>query len=147
MIQKNGSRFSDKIISNMKSDRMAGRFRALLLMSLMSVALVSSAAFAGPLILEVTEAKASVEIGSREPVLTITLSPAGREAFARFTTENVGRKTEIRIDGKVMMRPIIREPILGGVLQISGSSLNDLRALASRLSAGSVKIEVEVVPD
>ncbi len=126
---------------------MIDRFRSLLLAPLIFVVLAASAARAEPLVLEVTEARAGVAMGFSQPTLTITFRPAGRDAFARFTAENVGRKTEIRIEGKVIMRPVIREPILGGVIQISGSSLDELNALASRLSAGNVKIEVEVVAD
>jgi preprotein translocase subunit SecD len=125
---------------------MVDRFRALLVTPLVSVMLIAPA-FAEPLVLEVKEAMVALDQRVQEPILSIRLTPAGREAFARFTTENVGRKVEMRIDGKVVMTPVIREPILGGSLQISGPSLGDVRALASRLSAGNVKIEVEVVAD
>ena len=44
---------------------------------------------------------------------------------------NVGRRTaRLRIDGKVVMSAIIREPILGGSLQVSGDfTLKDAQEL------------------
>lgn len=127
---------------------MTGRLRALLLMPLAAV-MLSLPAQAEPLILEVKEAVAAFDQRIRDlPVLTITLTENSKEAFARFTEENVGRKVELRIDGKAVLAPVIREPILGGVLQISGSStgMEELRQLARRLSGGTVKVEVEVAP-
>lgn len=125
---------------------MLSRWRALLLTPLVSVMLMATA-YAEPLVLDVKEASAAFDQRINEPILLVALTPASQEAFGRFTTENVGRKTEVRIEGKVVMKPVIREPILGGRLQISGIQIEEAHALARRLSAGNVKIEVEVVPD
>lgn len=126
---------------------MVQRFRALLLTSLVSVVLMAPAR-AESLLLEVRDATVAVDHRANDlAVLTVRLVPAAQDAFARFTTANVGRRAEIRIDGKVMLKPIIREPILSGSLQISGPPLEELRMLAKRLSAGGVNIEVELVPD
>jgi preprotein translocase subunit SecD len=52
---------------------------------------------------------------------------------------------ELRVDGKVLSRPVIREPILQGTGQISGPlSVQDARDLAARLSSGT-KLEIEAV--
>jgi preprotein translocase subunit SecD len=46
------------------------------------------------------------------------------------------------------MSPIIREPILGGEVQISGSmTMADARSLAGRLSSGGAQVEVEIVSE
>lgn len=128
---------------------MIERFPVLLLMPLLAVVLTVPA-LAEPLILEVSEASVGFDQRVKDlPVLSITFAPASREAFAHFTEANVGRKVEMRIEGKVVMAPVIREPILGGKVQVSGSSvgLEELRQVAKRLSGGSIKVEVEVVPD
>jgi preprotein translocase subunit SecD len=50
---------------------------------------------------------------------------------------------EMRRDGKLVSSSVIREPILGGSLQISGRfSVDQATEIASQLPAGS-KIEVE----
>ena len=64
-----------------------------------------------------------------------------------MTQKNVGRTTEFRVDGRVLMKPVIREPLLAGVFEISGHySLNEAKDIAQRLSSGG-KIEVELVSD
>ena len=56
---------------------------------------------------------------------------------------------ELRVDGKVVTAPVIREPILGGSGQISNQSLTaeSAKELAARLSTGAAKIEIEIVND
>src|SRR5262249_556904 len=63
----------------------------------------------------VASAQAQIEQRRKEPVVLIRLTDAGRVAFGKFTTENVGRKTEVRVDGRVVMSPVIREPIMFGM--------------------------------
>ena len=126
---------------------MTDRFRMVLATALTSVMLMVPA-FAEPVTIEVQKATVAVDPRANDlAVLTITMTPDGRLAFGRFTEEHVGRRVDVRIDGKVVMRPIIREPILRGVLQISGPPLEELRQLANRLSAGNVKLEVDLAPD
>ncbi|MGB9364377.1 MAG: hypothetical protein WCE79_00040, partial [Xanthobacteraceae bacterium] len=59
---------------------------------------------------------------------------------------SIGKPVEIRIDGRVMSKPVIREPITGGTGQIIGSfTVDEGRMLAERLSSGAGKLELEVV--
>jgi preprotein translocase subunit SecD len=107
-----------------------------------------SAANAAPLLLEVTRATAGFDQRTNEPIISIALSEASKRAFGELTAANVGAAMELRIDGKAVMKPIIRDPILGGMLQISGRfTASEARDIAGRLSAGSAKIEVEIVKD
>jgi len=54
----------------------------------------------------------------------------------------------IVIDGRVISKPIIRTPILGGAGQIDGNlKAEETRAMASRLAAGTAKMTMEIVPD
>ena len=83
-----------------------------------------------------------------EPIITFTMTDASKQRFAEFTTQNVGRKMDIRVDGRTMMSPVIREPILGSVGQISGRfTPAEAKALADRIASGASKVEVEAVPD
>jgi preprotein translocase subunit SecD len=46
------------------------------------------------------------------------------------------------------MRPVVREPILGGSGQISGmTSVEEARDIAARLSSGAAKLELEALAD
>jgi preprotein translocase subunit SecD len=121
--------------------RSAGIQAVLLL--LLSV-LASSIAAAEPLAIEVTKAEALLSAGV--PVITIEMSSASAAAFGELTRANVGRRMELRLDGVTVMAPLIREPILGGSAQISGLPDDvDPPALASRIAAGTLRVEVEIV--
>ena len=65
--------------------------------------------------------------GSR--ALLVRFKPAARLDFARWTAGQVGRKLAIRLDGRTLSEPVINEPILGGMAQISGLS-QDVEAAA-----------------
>ncbi len=106
--------------------------------------LVSSVAAADPLTIEVTRAEALLSAGV--PVIAIQMSSASAAAFGTLTQANVGRRMELRLDGVPVMAPVIREPILGGSAQISGLPDDvDPPDLASRIAAGKVRVEVEIL--
>ena len=94
------------------------------------------------------KAEASFDTGTNEPVVVITMAPRSGRMFYELTLNNIGRRLVLRIDGQVAAEPIIREPIKGGVVQISGGmTVKDAAALAERLSKGEAKVEVELVSD
>ena len=68
--------------------------------------------------------------------------------FAQVTQENVGRPFAIVLDNKVISAPVIREPILQGSGQISGSftvqAANDLAIL---LRAGALPAPLTIVEE
>jgi preprotein translocase subunit SecD len=106
------------------------------------------AALAAPLSLTVLKAEATTDLATGEPVVSITFDAASTEALAAFTRDNVGRQTVIRIAGEEIMRPIIREPIIEGTVQISGSmTMADARDLALGLTLGDARIEIELVEE
>ena len=87
-----------------------------------SLVFLTGPALAEPLTLEVTEASVAYDTRNNTPVVTIRLAEASRKAFADFSTRHVGEKIDVRIDGKSVMKTVIREPITGGVGQIIASS-------------------------
>lgn len=96
--------------------------------------------------LSVVRATAETDSRTAQPVLSIEISEDSSRAMAQLTRDNVGRAVELRVDGEVLSRPVIREPITGTKLQISGSgSAADFQRLAKRLNAGG-KIEAVIVP-
>jgi len=110
--------------------------------------LIGSAAIAvaEPLVLEVASAQVAFDTRTNEPIVSFRLTePAGRR-FATFTSANVGRKAEIRVDGRALMAPVIKEPILGGSGQISaGFKLDEAKDLTERLASGRARMEIEAV--
>jgi preprotein translocase subunit SecD len=110
--------------------------------------LVASAATAAaePILIEIASAEAGFDRRTNEPVVSFRMTAASQRLFAELTSKNVGRKAEIRVDGRALTAPVIREPILGGSGQISaGFKLDEAKELADRLSSGRARIEIEAV--
>jgi preprotein translocase subunit SecD len=100
---------------------------------------------------DLTDAQPGFDQRTSEPIVTFKFNINGARAFARVTQENVGRPFAIVLDEEVISAPVIREPILGGSGQISGSftieQANDLAVLlrAGALPARLTPIEQRVV--
>jgi len=94
------------------------------------------------------DARASFDQRTGEPVVTFRFDGQGAKKFGDVTKENVGRPFAIVLDGKVISAPVIREAILGGTGQISGSftvqSANDLSVL---LRAGALPAPLKVLEE
>jgi preprotein translocase subunit SecD len=101
---------------------------------------------AEPLELKVVEAVPGVNYDGR-PSITITLSKESQLSLAKFTAEHVGRWTEVRLQGRVLMKALLRTSIEGGRMMLADSfSSDEARSLAVRLSSGDGRLEIEVVP-
>jgi SecD/SecF fusion protein len=126
-----------------------GRLSALLSLGAFAAAvLLASNVVAEPLTLEVARAAQAFDQRTGEPIVSFTMTESSRRLFADFTAQNVGRKAAIRVDGRVVMKPVIREPILGGAGQLSGGfSVDEAKDIADRLSSGAARMEVEAVAD
>jgi preprotein translocase subunit SecD len=85
---------------------------------------------------------------SGEWVVNFRFNSAGARRFANATRDNVGRPFAIVLDNRVISAPNIREPILGGQGQISGSftaqTANDLAIL---LRAGALPAPLTVIEE
>jgi protein-export membrane protein SecD len=83
-----------------------------------------------------------------EPVVNFRFDSRGAKEFGDTTKIAVGRPFAIVLDNKVISAPVIREPILGGQGQISGSfttqTANDLSIL---LNAGALPAALTVIEE
>jgi preprotein translocase subunit SecD len=122
-------------------------FRFALLPGLLGAILCSIVAVsAQPLVLELESAAVGYDQRTAEPIIALRMTRESGRAFAELTKNNVGRPMQLRVDGRTLSKPVIREPILGGSVQISGNfAPKEAEDLAARLSAGAAKVEVEVV--
>jgi preprotein translocase subunit SecD len=105
------------------------------------------AASAQPLQLKLRTAAPAFDLRNGQPMVSVRMTEESARDFARFTTENVGRTLDIRVDGKIVLQPIVREPIWGGAGQIPVANAEEGRALAARLASGAAILEVEVSKD
>ncbi len=82
------------------------------------------------------------------PAVDIAFDSRGTQIFAKLSTEGVGKRFAIVLDGKVYSAPVFREPILGGRAQISGNfSATEAQDLAAILNAGALPARVDVVEE
>ncbi|MFC4292798.1 preprotein translocase subunit SecD [Sphingorhabdus arenilitoris] len=84
--------------------------------------------------------------GDNMPAVDILLDDEGRQKFGKMTHANVGKLIAVVLDGKILTAPRINEPILGGMLQISGRlSLREADELAAKLASGSLPVDFSIV--
>lgn len=95
-----------------------------------------------------TDARAGQNPQTGEWVVNFTFDSLGSRRFADTTRANTGKRFAIVLDNQVVSAPVIREPILGGSGQISGSftaaSATDLSVL---LRAGALPAPLAVVEE
>ncbi|MCQ2598764.1 MAG: protein translocase subunit SecD [Alphaproteobacteria bacterium] len=83
-----------------------------------------------------------------DAVVTTVFDATGARRFARLTTEHVGERFAIVLDGKVLSAPTIREPIPGGRGQISGGfTLQGAKDLAVLLRSGALPAPLQVIEE
>jgi SecD/SecF fusion protein len=94
------------------------------------------------------DAQATFDQRTSEPVVSFRFDSQGAQRFGMATQQNVGRLFAIILDDQVISAPQIREPILGGTGQISGSftaeSANDLAVL---LRAGALPADLTIIEE
>ena len=66
----------------------------------------------------------------------VQLTSQGTTAFEDLTNQLVGKQLAIVVDGIVVSAPTVQEPITSGMVQVSGLSEAEARALARELGTG-----------
>jgi preprotein translocase subunit SecD len=95
---------------------------------------------------ELTDAQPGFDQRTSEPIVSFKFNTSGARKFAQVTQENVGRPFAIVLDDEVISAPVIREPIIGGSGQISGSfTVESANNLAILLRAGALPAKLTVI--
>ncbi|MDA9435006.1 SecDF P1 head subdomain-containing protein [Bradyrhizobium sp. CCBAU 51627] len=77
--------------------------------------------------------------GTKDPIAQFRFNGRGTRRFAHVTEESVGKSFAIVLDDRVISAPVIREPITGGSVQISGNfTLEEANSVAMLLRAGAL---------
>ena len=94
------------------------------------------------------DAQPSIQNQQNEPTVSFTLDRLGAQKFGRVTTDNVGKRLAIVLDGKVISAPNINEPITSGSGVISGNfSFQEATDLSLLLRSGALPTPLEVVEE
>jgi preprotein translocase subunit SecD len=97
---------------------------------------------------DLTDAQPGFDQRTSEPIVTFRFNSNGARRFAQVTQENVGRPFAIVLDNEVISAPVIREPILGGSGQISGSfTVQQANDLAILLRAGALPAPLTIIEE
>jgi len=91
---------------------------------------------------------AQVRVGGsfNEPYVSLDLTGRGGKVFGQITSKNVNKRLAIVLDDVVRSAPVIREKILGGSAQISGSfTYEEASDLAIILRVGALPAPVSIV--
>ncbi|MFZ4121312.1 MAG: protein translocase subunit SecD [Caulobacterales bacterium] len=93
-----------------------------------------------------TQARTGQDPQTGEWTVNFRLDAEGTRIFRRITTENIGKRFAIVLDGKVLSAPAIREPIIAGSGQISGGFTADqVSELSLLLRAGALPAPLTVI--
>ncbi len=94
-----------------------------------------------------TDSRVSYDQNGR-PAVTTTFNTIGAKAFSKLTSENIGKRFAIVLDGKVLSAPTIQEAITGGNGQITGGfSTEQANDLSTMLRSGALPCELTVVEE
>ena len=94
------------------------------------------------------DAQPNINNQNNEPTVSFTLDRLGSQKFGRTTTDNVGKRLAIVLDGEIVSAPSINEPITSGNGMISGNfSFQEATDLALLLRSGALPTPLTVVEE
>lgn len=94
------------------------------------------------------DAQPGFDSRTNEPIISFRFNQSGARKFGRFTKNHVGAPFAIVLDNKVLSAPVIREAILGGSGQISGSfTVESANNLAIQLRSGALPTTLTIVEE
>lgn len=96
---------------------------------------------ADPLVLEVVNAERKVDQNNRV-VLSIQLNENSGRLFGSWTSQHVGEKADMLINGRIVYTARLLAPIMGGGLIVSGPSEDEINAWISKLRDGQSVLSV-----
>jgi SecD/SecF fusion protein len=94
----------------------------------------------------IVNAKATIDPGFNQPVVTMEMNSEGSREWARITGANINKRIAIILDNAVFSDPVVRSKIIGGRSQIEGlDNLDEARLLEIVLKAGALPAPVDII--
>ncbi|MCL2336570.1 MAG: protein translocase subunit SecD [Firmicutes bacterium] len=83
---------------------------------------------------------------SGQVMVNIKFNAAGTQKFAQATSQNVGKKIGIYLDGVMLQNPVVQEPIPNGEARITGyADLDEAHKIAIQLRSGALPVQLDVM--
>jgi preprotein translocase subunit SecD len=83
---------------------------------------------------------------TNEPTVSLVFNNDGRDLFAAVTKDNVGDYLGIFLDGVLISYPVLRDPIIDGRAQISGSfTVDAAKSLVRDLNYVALQIPINLI--
>ena len=94
------------------------------------------------------DAKPTMDTQTNETVVSFSLDRVGAKKFGKATSNGVGKRLAIVLDGKIISAPSVREPIIGGSGQISGDfTFQSATDLALLLRSGALPAPLSIIEE
>lgn len=83
---------------------------------------------------------------SNQVVVRLEFNSDGQKLFSDITSKNIGKRLAIFLDGQLLSAPTIQNAIPDGIAIISGNfSVQEARALATRLNSGALPVPIKLI--
>jgi hypothetical protein len=117
-----------------------------LLIALVSLLRISGC-MADEAVVVLNSATAGHDKRTGKPVLNLTFAETSKERLRIVSAENLGKRVEFRVDGRVVVSSVVREPIEFGHIQINDPSWTDQVVIElARQFSEAPKGEIELRP-
>lgn len=96
----------------------------------------------------VTDARASFDQTTNQPIVLMGMNADGAESWARITGANLQKRIAIVLDDRIYSAPTVQSKITGGSSQITGmANAEEARLLEIVLNAGALKAPVQIIEE
>ena len=83
---------------------------------------------------EIIDARAQPDVTGKAAIM-ITFDDKGRAKLTKLSSDNKARPLPFVLDGKTLMAPVVTDPIIDGVAQITGTfSITEAEMIAKKIS-------------
>ena len=94
------------------------------------------------------DANPTMDTQTNETVVNFSLDRVGAKKFGKATSNGVGKRLAIVLDGSIISAPNVREPIMGGSGQISGNfTFQSATDLALLLRSGALPAPLSIIEE
>jgi protein-export membrane protein SecD len=95
---------------------------------------------------DLNDAQPGFDSQNNQPIVSFRFNQRGAQRFGKLTTDNVGKRFAIVLDGIIQSAPVINEPILGGSGQIAGNfTTEEASQLSVILRSGALPAKLTII--